>query len=140
MDFKILSKLKTMFKRKFFPAFADTDALGHINNTTYPYWFENSRSDLFEIFTPGLDPKNWKLILARMEIDFIAQGDFGKMVEIQTSIEKIGNSSFTVLQVAVQENKEIARGKCIMVQFDYKTQKAIPLNTFQRGELSKHLL
>jgi acyl-CoA thioester hydrolase len=135
-----LSKLIKMFTRKFFPAFADTDALGHINNTTYPYWFENSRSDLFEIFTPGLDPKNWKLILARMEIDFIAQGDFGKTVEIQTSIEKIGNSSFTVLQVAIQDKKEIARGKCIMVHFDYKIQKAIPLTDFQRGELSKHYL
>ena len=129
-----------MFSRKFFPGFADTDALGHINNTTYPYWFENARSDLFEIFTPGLDPKNWKLILARVEIDFIAQGDFGKTVEIQTSLEKIGNSSFTVLQVAVQENHEIARGKCTMVHFDYSKQKAIPLSDFQRGELSKHLI
>ena len=128
-----------MFKRNFFPAFADTDALGHINNTTYPYWFENSRSDLFEIFTPGLDPKNWKLILARLEIDFIAQGDFGKTVEIQSFIEKIGNSSFAILQIAIQGKREIARGKCIMVHFDYKTQKSIILSDFQRGELSKHL-
>lgn len=41
-----------MFTRTIEPAFYDTDALGHINNTRLPAWFELARNDLFRLFTP----------------------------------------------------------------------------------------
>ncbi len=49
-----------MFTHKFSPSFTDTDALGHINNTRLPVWFERARNDLFRLFTPDLDPKKWR--------------------------------------------------------------------------------
>ena len=46
-----------MFVRTIEPAFYDTDALGHVNNTRLPAWFELARNDLFRLFTPDLDPR-----------------------------------------------------------------------------------
>lgn len=109
------------------PRFNDTDALGHINNATYSTWFEDARRPVFEFFVPDLDPKKWNLILARVEIDFLAQGEYQKSVEIRTSVEKIGNSSFVLLQEAFQDEKIICRGKSVLVHFDYETQKSSPI-------------
>lgn len=109
------------------PRFNDTDALGHINNATYSTWFEDARRPVFEFFVPDLDPKKWNLILARVEIDFLAQGEYQKSVEIKTSVEKIGNSSFVLLQEAFQDEKIICRGKSVLVHFDYETQKSSPI-------------
>ena len=39
------------------PRFCDTDALGHISNTTLPVWFEGARDPIFRWFTPDLDPQ-----------------------------------------------------------------------------------
>lgn len=110
------------------PRFNDTDALGHINNAVYSTWFEEARKPIFQFFIPDLDPKKWTLILARVEIDFVAQGHFQKKAVIKTGVEKIGNSSFVLIQEAYQDELLVCRGKSILVHFDYSSQKskAIP--------------
>lgn len=122
------------------PRFNDTDALGHINNASYSTWFEEARKPVFEFFVPDLDPKKWNLIIARVEIDFLAQGEYQKNALIKTSVEKIGNSSFVLLQEAYQENNLICRGKSILVHFDYLTQKSKPIPTEIRTKLEKLLV
>lgn len=111
----------------FYPSFNDTDALGHINNASYSTWFEDARRPIFQLFVPDLDPKKWNLIIARVEIDFLAQGHFQKEATVRTWVEKIGNSSFVLQQEALQEGKVICRGKAFMVHFNYNTQKAEPI-------------
>ena len=68
-----------MFKIKVTPRFGDTDALRHINNNVLGDWFELGRNDLFKFFTPDLQlsDETWKLIMVRMETDFVAQIFFG---------------------------------------------------------------
>ena len=116
-----------MVKMKIFPRFNDTDALGHINNASFASWFEEARRPLFKVFVPDLDPKKWNLIIARVEIDYLSQASFSKEVEINTWLEKIGNSSMIVRQDAFQEGVIIARGKSVMVSFDYSEQKSSPI-------------
>lgn len=111
----------------FYPRFNDTDALGHVNNASYATWFEEGRRPVFEYFIPDLDPKKWNLIIARVEIDYLAQGHYQKKATIKTHVEKIGNSSFVLLQEAYQDEKLICRGKSFLVCFDYATQKSTPI-------------
>jgi len=61
-----------MFSTAISPRVYETDAFGHINNTSVPGWFEKGREPLFRIFTPDLDIRKMPLILARMEVDFLA--------------------------------------------------------------------
>jgi acyl-CoA thioester hydrolase len=112
-------QMETIFN----PRFNDTDALGHINNASYATWFEEARRPIFEYFVPDLDPKKWNLIIARIEIDYLAQGHYQKPTTIKTSVEKIGSSSFVLLQEAFQDNVIISRGKSWLVIVVYFKQK-----------------
>ncbi len=129
-----------MFTTNITPAFLDTDGLGHINNTKLPMWFELARNDLFRIFTPDLDMKKWELIVAKIEVDFKGEMHFGFDVEIKTFIEKIGNSSFVVLQQAWQKGKLTAEGKTYMVHYDFAQKKTTPLTQRHKLELALHLV
>ena len=59
-----------MFSETLMPRFSETDALGHINNTALPVWFEAARTPFFRFFTPDLDCNKWKLIVAKIEVEF----------------------------------------------------------------------
>lgn len=127
-----------MFHYETEPRFSDTDALGHINNTVYPVWFEQARTLVFRIFHPSLEPKGWPLILARMEIDLKAQCYWSTPVEVRSGIGKIGNSSFEVIQEARQNGALVARGVTVLIHFDYEIQKSVPIPEAIRSELAGH--
>ena len=80
------------------------------------------------------------MILARMEIDYIGQIYYGRKVSVNTWIEKIGNSSFTVIHEAWQNESLVARGKAVQVYFNFSTQKPERAPEMYRSELEKHLL
>ncbi|SET72658.1 acyl-CoA thioesterase [Thalassotalea agarivorans] len=128
-----------MFVQHIEPRFTDTDALGHINNTVIPVWFEGAREPIFKWFTPTLSPKEWRLILANISVNFLAQIYYGKTVEIRTSLSRIGGSSFTVFQEVWQDGKCCANGEAVMVHFDYKKQKSAQIPDDIRAQMQQHL-
>lgn len=121
------------------PKFGDIDGLGHVNNTIMPGWFEQARNPIYRIFNPDFDFGTWNLILAHFEVDFIAQLYYNKDVEIRTKVLKIGNSSFEVYQEAWQEDVMGAKGKTILVYFDFETQKSTPITGKIREQLEKYM-
>ncbi|HAP51959.1 acyl-CoA thioesterase [Marinobacter flavimaris] len=127
-----------MFHLELEPRFSDTDALGHISNTTLPVWFEQARTPVFRIFHPTLEAETWPLIIARLEIDLMAQSYWHIPVKIKTGIGKIGNSSFHVIQEAWQGDKQIARGVAVLIHFDYETEKALPIPDDIKARLAEH--
>lgn len=129
-----------MFHHEIEPRFNETDALGHISNTAFPVWFEQARMPVFRIFHPTLDVDNWPLIIARLEVDLKAQSYWATPVEIRTSIGRIGNSSFDVVQEAWQNGREVARGVAVLIHFDYDTEKALPIPDDIRAKLTEHLV
>lgn len=128
-----------MFEQQLTPRFNDTDALGHINNASILTWFEEARRPLFRYFIPDLDPAKWNLIIARVEVDYLAQGEYQTPVQIQTWPEKIGNSSMTIIQEAQQNGKPIARGKAVMVHFDYEKNQSAAIPESIKEKLRAHL-
>lgn len=135
MFFGFIRTIILWMEYSFKPRFNDTDALGHINNASIATWFEEGRRPVFEYFVPDLDPRKWNLIIARLEIDYLAQGYYQKTTTVKTKVEKIGNSSFVLLQEAIQEGTIISRGKAFLVSFDYKTQKSVPIPDLIRKKL-----
>jgi acyl-CoA thioester hydrolase len=131
-----------MFITTVSPRFGDIDGLGHINNTVLPVWFEIGRNSIFRIFSPDLNlsPDVWHLILVRTEFDFLRQMYFRSDVEIRTFIVKIGNSSFTVGHEAWQEGELKVKGQVVLVYYDFKLQKALPLPDSFRNILKKHMI
>ena len=128
-----------ILKQTISPRFADTDALGHINNTVLPVWFEDARTPLFKIFTPDLDPAKWQLIIAKIEVDFIAELFYTENVEICTYLEKIGNSSMVIIHEARQTGRLCAKGKAIMVHYDHQQKCSKPLTAEHKSQLQIYL-
>lgn len=121
------------------PKFGDIDGLGHVNNTVMPGWFEQARNLIYRCFNPEFNFSNWNLILARFEVDFLKQLYFNQDVEIRTYISHIGNSSLEVYQEAWQNEQRCTKGKTVLVHFDFKEQKAIPIPAEIRSTLENYL-
>ncbi len=123
--------------------FADTDALGHVNNASYASWTESARLDFLASLEreratglrppPGLDPIRKDesapgLILARLELDFRRQVRFGEAVEVLSDVSRVGGRSFTLRQRILADGTLAAEGAAVVVVFDYREQatRAMP--------------
>ncbi|MEJ6475502.1 acyl-CoA thioesterase [Pseudoalteromonas piscicida] len=129
-----------MLSEKLMPRFSDTDVLGHINNTVLPVWFEAARTPIFKIFTPDLNPTAWKLIVAKVEVTFMGELFYGQEVEVKTAIERIGNSSFVILQQAWQHGECCAEGKTTMVRYDFASKQSQSLSQQEREALANFMV
>ena len=127
-----------MFVETIVPRFAETDALGHVNNTVVPVWLEQARTPVFRLFIPDLDIKKWKLIIARIEVSFLQEILYGYEVEVKTYLEKLGNSSFHVSQDVYQRDRLCAQGLSVMVHYDYAERKSVPIPDSIRHALEEH--
>jgi len=139
---KATTKIKRliMFSETITPHFSDTDALGHINNTKPPVWFEGSRAPIFKFFTPDLDPKKWQLIIAKIEVSYHGQLFYGQDIEIRTFISRIGGASFDVYQELWQHGEKCVSGTASMVHFDYQAQCSKKIPDDIRAQLAAHII
>ncbi|ALU43936.1 acyl-CoA thioesterase [Pseudoalteromonas rubra] len=129
-----------MLSETIMPRFSETDVLGHINNTALPVWFEAARTPIFKIFTPDLNPHQWKLIVAKVEVTFKGELFYGQPVEVKTAIEKVGNSSFVILQQAWQHDECCAEGRTVMVRYDFAGKTSQSLSDEEQAALSEYAL
>ena len=131
-----------MFTTTVTPSFGDIDGLGHVNNTVLARWFEMARNPIFRIFEPDLNLSHsvWTLIMARTEYDFVGELFFQYDVEIRTFIERIGTKSFTVYQEAWQENRLCAKGKAVVVHFNFEQKETTPIPEDKKAKLTAHLI
>ena len=129
-----------MWKKTVTPRFGDIDGLRHINNCLLPQWFELARDPMFRLFHPGLAMDDWRLIMARISVDFVAQMRLGSDVEIRTYVKKLGRSSFTVYQEAWQDGQLGAKGEAVIVYYDFKNRKSLPIPDDIRAQLARCLL
>lgn len=131
-----------MFKSTIDVSSRDTDALGHVNNTSLPLWFEVARNPFYKIFNPDmqLDSRKWNLIMVHLDVDYLDQIYYGNTVEIRTYVSHIGNTSVTVYQEAWQNNKKKSTGKVVLVYFDFNKQKSMKIPDNLRKELKKHYI
>lgn len=120
--------------------FSETDALGHINNTSYFIYLEDARIKFFETIGFEMDAKEWRYILASTKCDFIDQGYFNQLLKVRTKVSHIGNKSFTLEHEIIdsKNNHLIARGTAVMVYFDFEKQKSEPIPELLRVELERH--
>lgn len=124
------------------PRFGNIDGLKHVNNTVVADWFEIGRNGIFRYFTPDLNLsyEEWKLIMVRTEFDFVSQMFFGQDVEIRSYLLKIGNSSFTIGHEAWQDGELKAKGKAVIVHYDFIEKKSKFIPDEIREKLIDHLI
>ncbi|MCS1352332.1 thioesterase family protein [Mechercharimyces sp. CAU 1602] len=122
--------------------FNECDGLGHVNNAVYYTYMETARMELFSKLDPQMDVKEWRLIVASTSCEYKAQARFSQWLTISTQVERIGNSSFTVIHhIRDRDSGElIAIGKAVLIHFDYKEQRSTPLGERERAILTSLLV
>ncbi|MGM0839502.1 MAG: acyl-CoA thioesterase [Bacillota bacterium] len=121
--------------------FCETDALGHINNTTYFVYLEEARIKFFQSLGFEMDVKDWRFILASTKCDFVAQGYFNQELKITTYLSKIGSKSFQLEHdiLCANTHQLIAKGNAVIVYFDFLDQQSKMIPELLKVQLNTHL-
>lgn len=127
-----------MFTEQLKVRFYETDALGHVNNTVIPAWFETGRLPVFELFGKNLDHQELSALVANLNVDFLYPVYFGAPVTVNTYINRIGNSSFELGNEVWQNDKLCAKGTVTMVTFNLREQRPTPLTDEIKERLREH--
>ena len=105
--------------------FRDTDLLGHVNNAVYATYFETGRMEYWAQLNRGHSFHDWPFILARIEIDFLAEAYAAEQLTLGIRVPRIGNKSFDFEYLLVRDGDgtEVARGRSVQVMFDYRSKQ-----------------
>jgi len=107
--------------------FADSDALGHINNAVYATLFEAGRFSFFgEGFKLANDTQRF-FTLARLTIDFVNEMYFPATTEIGSRILSVGRSSLTLRQGIFIRQTCHATSDNVLVLADAQKRRSTPL-------------
>lgn len=118
-------------------SWGELDALGHVNNTVFFRWFEDSRIAMFDAVGIETDKGGIGPILATTTCDFIEPVTFPATVTARATIGRIGNTSF-VMHYEVRTDRTVARGTGVIVMVDYRKSEKVPLSDDLRGRLIAH--
>ena len=120
----------------------DLDAFGHINNAKYLTYVQEARADFtwFARQASGKTPLLFDMVVARAEVDYIEPiYDGGRFVDVEITIEKIGNSSFNMHFVISDGGKIFAHVRTVQVAVSLETKKSRPLTDKEREFLTRYL-
>ena len=116
--------------------FADTDAMGHVNNAVYLTYCEMARIRYWtdvtgEPIAAGHEGAE-SLILAEARITYRAPVFHGERVTVETRATRLGNSSFVLehrLTAHLPDGapRLVATSASVMVRYDYATDRPTPL-------------
>jgi acyl-CoA thioester hydrolase len=112
--------------------YGDLDPQGHVNNAKFLTYFEQARIAYWikmGFFTKDQSFMEIGVIVADVHITYLAPVFFGQDVKVGVRVAKLGNKSMTWEQniVDAETGKELARGELVIVAYDYKQEKTIPL-------------
>ncbi len=107
--------------------YGDTDRQGHVNNAVFATFLETGRVELILDADKGLLAPGRSFVLARLEIDLVAEIHWPGTVEIGTAVTKVGRSSIALEQGIFQDGRLCARGVSVVVLVDDATRRSTAL-------------
>jgi acyl-CoA thioester hydrolase len=118
--------------------FADTDAMGHVNNANYLTYCEIARAAYYEEVTGrplplGVHGAEEGMILAEVRVTYRAPAFYGETITVETRVVRLGRSSFTMEHRLTAPDSRygqarlIATADSVLVTYDYTAERPIPL-------------
>lgn len=116
--------------------YGDMDWQGHINNIAYLRMIESIRA--YELFGPEpIGDDSVIYAVARIEADYLRELSWPGVIDIYTRIGRIGNSSFVMEHIIMQDDECCFHGLAVVVTVDKKSRKAVPLTEEMRRTLKR---
>ncbi|WP_078128528.1 acyl-CoA thioesterase [Leptospira alexanderi] len=119
----------------------DMDPFAHVSNSVFVSYLEIGRVDYCKRRFNVKDVFDVPFILARIEIDLKKSIEMRHQVEVQTSVARIGNSSWDFESKIVETNtgNVFAIARTVQVAFDHVTKSSIPIPHNVRAILEEDL-
>jgi acyl-CoA thioester hydrolase len=127
------------FRRPIEVRFADTDAMGHVNNAAYLTYCEIARAAYYEAVTGeplplGAHGASEGMILAEARITYRTPAFYGETLTIEARVGRIGRSSFTqefrltAPDSRYGEARLVAVSESTQVMYDYTAERPIRMS------------
>ena len=115
----------------------EMDALGHVNNASYLRYFEESRILWGESLGMHLDGTGEGMILLKASVTYKKQVSYPADIDIDLLAGDIGRTSFQLVNTLsiAGETSPAAIGEFVIVWFDYRTNKSMPVPATLRALL-----
>lgn len=120
--------------------FQDLDPLGHINNVAMAGIFENGRVRFNREILNADDQRNKgdRWLVARVEVNYLAEAHFPDPIVISNAIGKIGNRSWQIVSAALQNGQIV--GLCDATLVYQSAQGKTGLSDRLRADLMRLML
>lgn len=109
-----------VLKTKIQLRYGDLDTLGHVNNAVYLTYFELGRVQFFMKYFSSFDARQVRFVIARAELDFKKSITMDDEIVLETSLDSVGNTSFTFShKLASEDGRDLfCTGKIVAVSID----------------------
>ena len=117
----------------------DMDALGHVNNSEYLRYFEQSRIAWLEALGFPTTGKGTGPILAKLAVTYLKPVVYPSELEVRLYAGTVGNSSFTLVSEIVNgrdAGERFTEGEFVTVWVDYDASKSVPIPDRLRAVLA----
>ncbi|HEX5040960.1 MAG TPA: thioesterase family protein [Candidatus Limnocylindria bacterium] len=121
--------------------FRDIDAFGHVNNAVFFSYLEQARIRyLLDVLQPATTFDRLPLILARVELDYRSPITFGDEVTVETRVDRIGRSSFSMSHrmIAGPEGRLVGDASTVLVAYDYASARPMNVPGDWRARMAAH--
>ena len=95
--------------------FADVDPNQHLNNVALAAMMEDARVRFNLAIGTAIKIGERRAMVASIGMDYLAQGHFPDPVAVHCAVEGIGRSSWTIIQLLVQNAAPIAFARSVLV-------------------------
>lgn len=122
--------------------YGDLDPQGHVNNAKHLTYFEQARVQYMVelgLFVKDQSFMEIGVILADVHITYLEPIYFGHEVKVGVRAAKLGTKSMTWEQniVDITTGKELATGEVVLVTYNYKEEKTIPIPEEWRDKINQ---
>jgi acyl-CoA thioester hydrolase len=100
--------------------FNDVDQMGHVNNAVIMEYLDLGKDAFFS--GHGLSPtkSDFTVMVVHYDVDFKAQIHYHDKIQVETSIERFGTKSLTMLQRVVNVDSDTICVECRTVMAGYR--------------------
>ena len=125
-----INSYKDIFEEKV--RWGDTDGYNHVNNVSISRYFESARVNIIR----NLETDKHSFVLVHFNIDYLDQIFYPSIINIGTSLKRVGNKSITFDQAIFVDNKCKSIAQSILAYADIKEKKSYNITDITK----KHLL
>ena len=120
--------------------YADLDPQGHVNNAVFLTYFEQARARyLIRLGISDNDQSflNVGIILADARVTFLSPVFWGMDLRVGARVSRVGTKSIMMEYELIDDATQtrLATGATVLVAFDYRTRKSIPVPEAWRKQI-----